>query len=284
MIRLFKKAIYSIYASFTSVDFYRDVAYRQKGFGLQILWTVFFLLFIPSMIQHAVQTHYFLKHKWRQDLLAIPSLNLVNGQIIKRNQTPIVLNKINDLGHFSWIEDNKVPQHVPQNINYFFGNHYFLVRVPQTHWFGIQFDNNDLFLPVASWINLAEPINGECIYQAIGPATIFIISSLFIIFNLLMMFNISFCFVYSFSYVACKMIRLLINNYNPDRKMVCRLLCISMIPTLVLATVIMDTVPYKDYHKFMYIFFYMLNFNIAVRIVRQKSDVTMLDLRSKPDL
>ena len=99
-----------------------------------------------------------------------------------------------------------------------------------------------------------------------------------------MMFNISFFFVYSFSYVACKMIRLIINNYNPERKMVCRLLSVSMIPTLVLATVIMDTVPYKDYHKYMYIFFYMLNFNIAVRIARQKSHVTTLDLGSKPDM
>ena len=284
MIRLFKKAICYIYASFTSVDFYRDVAYRQKGFGLQILWMVFFLLFIPTMIQHAYQTHYLFKKKWREDLVAIPSLNLVNGQILQRYQTSTVLKKINGLGHFSWIENNKIPKNVPQNIEYFLGSHYFLIRVPHTNWFGFQFDNKDLFLPIASWINLAEPINGERIYQAIGPATIFIITSLFLIFNLLMMFNISFFFVYSFSYVACKMIRLIINNYNPERKMVCRLLSVSMIPTLVLATVIMDTVPYKDYHKYMYIFFYMLNFNIAVRIARQKSHVTTLDLGTKPDM
>lgn len=278
MIRLLKKAVFYIFSSFTSVQFYRDVAYREQGFGIKILWTVFFLLFIPSIIHYAYQIHSNLNHLWRNDIVAIPSLKVIDEQILRKNQDKAAIKKIDRLGNISWLENNQIPQNVPEQVNYFLGNHYFLLRVPSNTWFGFQLNSKDLFLPVTSWTNLPEPINGEQIYAAIGPSIIFMMMSLFLVFNLLMMLNMSFFFVYSFSFVACKMIRLIINNYNPDRKMVCRLLSVSMIPTLVFSAVVMDLIPYKDYHKYMYVFLYMLNFNIAVRLARQKSSTTALDL------
>ena len=279
MLRLLKKSIFYIYSAFTSVQFYRDVAYREKGFGINILFMVFLILFIPTIIHYVYQLNDYQKHQWRDDILLIPTLNIQDGTIVKNNQDQVVLKQIQDLNNIDWIGRNQIPQNVAANINYFLGSHYFLLRVPNNHWFGFQMSNKDLFLPITPWNRLKQPINGQEIYHAIGPTIIIAMVGLFLLTNLLVMFNFSFLFVYSFSFVACKMIRLLINNYHPERKMVCRLLCISMIPTLVFASIVMDTIPYQEYHKYMYVFLYMLNFNIAVRLVRQKSNVTTLNLK-----
>ena len=278
MIRLLRKGIFYIYSSFTSVEFYRDVAYREKGYGINILWIVFVILFIPSVLHYIYQLNEHLKQQWRDNILMIPTLNVVNGQVVRKNQDKAILKKIQDLDNISWIEGNQIPQNVPAHIDYYLGNYYFLLRVPSNNWFGFELNKKDLFFPVTSWNTLKAPINGQKIYNQIGSAVIFAMASIFLLMNIAFMLNISFFFVYSFSFVACKMIRLLINNYNPDRKMVCRLLSVSMIPTLVFAGIVMDLIPYKDYHKYMYVFLYMLNFNIAVRLVRQKSPLTALDL------
>jgi hypothetical protein len=268
-----KNGVHFYMRIFYDPSLYRDIAFRQTGYGLKRVFILLFILMLPSFIGLYNQTINHYQKDWIQKLEKLPYLKLENHKLYHYNQDIRISSSINP-DYFRWFNKSKIePEdiHVENPKDFLLGVNYLWVNLPLPHYFGYIVNQEVNYIPILSWMITKEPVSGKSIVGML---------SFNYIFNLILMFSLSmyiinsfmiFFFIRTFGMIAKKMVLMVLRD-SLDYKMACRLLSVAAFPGLTLLALFVDMWGFQEYYKFLFLTVYMTNFYIAIRCIKAKSN------------
>lgn len=259
---------------------YRDVAFREKGYGLKRVYVLLMFLMLPSFIVFNLKINHLFENQWKEDISSLPYLSVNSSGLLNANaQMDLIKNKI-DQDKFLWVPGEQLPVSLLK-MNYspeFIINDKFLWgKIPVIHFMGFQWFQVSIYFPMVQWSMVKEPVMGASIYQAIKSESFGLLT--FMLCSVIAFVNIFYVtfFIRVFAFVGRVMARLLMND-NLDYSLTCRLLSLSAIPTLCFATIYFDLVSQiSEASKYIILGVYMFYFYLSIRFIRAKSSFTWLE-------
>ncbi len=259
--------------SFYDPKLYRDVAFRQKGYGLKPLYILFFILMIPSFFgyYHLIVNHF--QKNFAMSVSKLPVLQLEKNKLYEQYQN-INLLRLIDKHQFQWLPADMKPMQVDnaqvKETLFLLGTDNLWIKLPQNHLFGYEFLNSTINVPVIAWPLVKEPVFGKTIVEALDQSIIygFLLSSAMMMFCIHAM--MIFIFIRSFGLIASKMVMMLLYE-SIEYDIACRLLSLSALPTLTIIY-ILNHFYYDVDLKVLFMGIYMFNFYVGIRFIKARSD------------
>ena len=258
---------------------YRDVAFREKGYGLKRVYLLILILLIPSFIAFNKQVNNLFNHEWKQAIESLPYLTVKNGLLKEDKQLEVIKNTI-DPKYFLWVKGEQLPMDILKtNIDPIFVlNEKFLwVKMPTSHYMGFQWFRVKMYFPILQWGMVEEPVMGRTIFKAIQNSTQYGLS--WLLFTSVIFVNILYAtfFIRLFGFVARVMARFVMND-KLEYGLTCRMLSLSAIPTLCFTTLYLDfSSDVYEEMKYIVMGFYMFYFYLSIRFIRAKSSFKWLN-------
>lgn len=259
--------------TFYDPKLYRDVAFRQKGYGLKPLYILFFILMIPSVLgyYHLIVNHF--QKNFAMSVSKLPVLQLEKNKLYEQYQN-INLLRLIDKHQFQWLPANTKPfETVNMEVRespFLLGTDNLWMKLPKNHFFGYEFLNSTIDIPLIAWVMVKEPVFGKTILEALDNSIVYG----FLLSSAIMMFCIHalmiFIFIRSFGLIASKMVLMLLYE-TIEYDIACRLLSLSAMPTLTIIYMI-NHFYYDMDLKVLFMGLYMFNFYIAIRFIKARSD------------
>jgi len=250
---------------------YRDIVYREEGYGIKRVITVMLCLMMVSYSLIVIKAYDQYQHEEKEKILALPNLIVMNKKLNIYNQSLQSTNLINDK-NFVWVADHQISQvsRKTSEQRIILGTRNLWLPFPKGDYFGYFFQGLGHYFPILSWSEFKGVINGHSIVSqmaALKFAIILLASSipLYMINCLCVVL-----FIRSFAYIARNMVMLAMREAL-EYKLTCRLLAVAAIPSSVLMAGIINIFGIDEYTKFLFIFFYMLYFYLGLRFIKAKS-------------
>lgn len=275
------KTLFMFYIrTFYDPNLYRDVAFRETGYGLKRVYICLMILMFPSFLVFNHQINDLFQHQWKEDIYTLPYLSVSsNGLLDAHSQMDVIKNKINQ-DKFLWVSGEQLPvallkmQYTP---DFIINDRFLWAKIPLIHFMGFQWFQMKMYFPMVQWSMVKEPVMGASIYDAIKSGSFGLLS--FMICSVIAFVNIFYVtfFIRVFAFIGRVMARLLMND-NLEYALTCRLLSLSAVPTLCFATLYLDCVSsISDTIKYLVLGIYMFYFYLGIRFIRAKSHFKWLE-------
>jgi hypothetical protein len=251
---------------------YKDVAFREQGYGMKRALVYLLILMLPSYFLLIYQLNHSYQTQWKAQIEKIPYMRLVNGSLLEVNQSFQAKDALKKLD-MHWLPVNQPPllSNQKEFPPYFIGTINLFVKVPKYNLFGMNIIDNHLYLPLSytsdyhkdfiSGFSIIESIN---LFQIIAFSTITWLMSYFVS----VLFLLS--FLRSFGFIANKMVSLFMHE-KIKYDTACRLLSACGIIPMTIVAMSMDLMPYQDHYKYVFLTIYMFNFYFAIRLISMRS-------------
>jgi len=267
--------------SFYDPKLYRDVAFRQKGYGLKPLYILFFLLMIPSVFGYYHLFVNYLQQNFAMSVSNLPFLQLEKNRLYEQDQNVDLLRLI-DKHQFQWLPANMQPFQVDTQVKetpFLLGTDNLWIKLPKNHIFGYELLNSSIHIPLIVWGMVKEPVIGTSIVEALNMSIIYSFLVAFAMTMFCMHALMIFIFIRSFGLIASKMVMMLLYE-SIEYDIACRLLSLSALPTLTIIY-ILHHFYYDADLKVLFMGIYMFNFYIAIRFIKARSDFRWIkDIRA----
>ena len=258
--------------SFYDPKLYRDVAFRQKGYGLKPLYILFFLLMIPSVFGYYHLFVNYLQQNFAMSVSNLPFLQLEKNRLYEQDQNVNLLRLI-DKHQFQWLPADMKPFQADTQVKetpFLLGTDNLWIKLPKNHFFGYEFLNSSIHIPLIVWGMVKEPVIGTTIVEALNMSTIYSFLGTFAMMMFAMHALMISIFIRTFGLIARKMVLMLLYD-TIEYDLACRLLSLSALPTLTIIY-ILNHFYYDMDLKVLFMGIYMFNFYIAIRFIKARSD------------
>ena len=258
---------------------YRDVAFRQKGYGLKRVYLLILILLIPSFIAFNKQVNDLFNHEWKQAIESLPYLTVKNGLLQESKQLDVIKNTINT-HYFAWSKGEQLPMDILKMATpplFVINDKFLWVKLPTSHYMGFQWFQIKMYFPILQWGVVEEPVMGHNIFKAIENSTQLGLS--WMLFSSVIFINILYAtfFIRLFAFVARVMARFVMNK-KLEYDLTCRMLSLTAIPTLIFTTLYLDfSADVYEEMKYIVMGFYMFYFYLSIRFIRAKSSFKWLE-------
>jgi hypothetical protein len=263
-------------------NFYRDVAFRETGYGIKRIGILLFFLLLPGYGIFMKQIHGFYANEWKNDIQKFPILFIQNHQVFKNSQTTATNKILEDLS-VTWLDKNRMPsaKETTPSEKYFLASSALMVRLPEIDILGMPNTQTPKFLPLYFWYGVKTPfIDGKDIASHLNFKSLVISLAFICLLSFGIMFLYLFTFIRSFGFLARRMVSLFMSE-SLEYQVACRLLSICGIIPLSIFVISSYFIPFQTDYRYVYIAIYMLNFYFGVRIVSTNSLVRWLTPSSK---
>lgn len=269
LIELIQSGIGFYLKSFYSPTCYRNVVFRDEGYGLKRLFIFFVIMLIPSYLVMMGHLFHLYQKVWSDDLKPLPVLILNDGKLSQLNQNIVVKP---DQQLFGWLPSDNTKDILDKDkkFKYYLGTKFLWAKMPLSHTFGFSFIQFDYYVPILQWQFVDFPVFGPNIYKALSKNYLVVIFAMFYLMVTISGFFYLFIFIRSFGIIARRMVSFVL-NYTLEYAQACRLLSLSAIPTITFIVIICDLGLYQDIFKYLFIFIYMFYFYLGVRFIRASS-------------
>lgn len=257
--------------SFFLPSLYRDVAYREEGYGLKrILWTLVGFSLISYVIVGVQLIHQYEK-EFKPRLMTLPNLVLTNHKLEIFNQSLASTRLINP-EYFEWTSTKELMNifQFKENQKMILNSDFLWFPYSGSRYFGYCFSSMGRYFPAISWVNFQDFVNGKILVENLhwfNLLSMLLAMSIPIIF-----FNGFFVilFIRMFAYIAKNMVMLALKEAL-DYKLTCRLLSLSGIPTMSFMAFIINVWGLNENTKFYFMIIYMFYYYLSLRLIRAKS-------------
>ena len=260
-IKIFARLIYDH-------QYYKSVAFNEKGYGTKRLAILLLVLLIPSFIMAFYHIDKLLANEWRGDLQKIPQIFVYKNNFIMSLQTPNTIKQLNYLD-ITWQEKMQNMQS-----KYVLTNYALLAKVPTDFFPGFNLSTQNKYLPVFLFRSApATYIDGKYIATKLGFNVVIMPLIMLSLFSFGVCFAFIYTFIRSFGYVARKMVKIFMGD-DLSYAVSCRLLAISAVIPMTVFFIANYFIPFKPEYRFAYLVLYMLNFYYGVRVISSRSLVS----------
>ena len=272
-LRLFQSYLKSFYAP----AYYRDVVYREDGYGFKRLLLSFLGLMIISyfIIGFHLISQYETIYKAR--IMTLPNLQIEKNKLQLENKSLFSTKMINP-NYFLFLNSSQfsVISSLQYNQKIIMNEDFLWLPIMLKKYFGYCFSNFGNFLPIIIWGSFKDQVNGKIILEHLNWTSLLL--TLFSISIPIYIFNCFFILmsIRLFAHIARKMVMMALKDAL-EYKLTCRLLSLSAIPTMTYMALIINIWGVNEYTKYLFIGISMLNYYIGLRIIKAKSQFRWLN-------
>jgi hypothetical protein len=278
VVQFFQQGLKSYLRSFYSKEYYRDVAFREEGYGFKRLLLAFLvLMFISySIISYHLIHQYETVYKAR--IQSLPNLQIEQGQLNNYNQSLFSERLVNSK-YFLWINSSQLNElsNLENRDLIILSDTFLWIPYSGADYFAYSFSRVGNFIPLVSWKALNGVVNGQVIVDHINWLTIltmfFLVSILIYALNCLLIFIA----IKLFGYIAKKMAVIVLREVI-EYDLACRLLCLTSIPSFTIMALIIDIWGLNEFTKFNYMIVSMTYYYLSIRFIKEKSQVKWLNI------
>lgn len=250
---------------------YRDIAYRQEGYGIKSLLMATLMAMMVSYLMLGIKTYAQFERVEKPKILALPNFMIENKKLNNFNQSVQSTQLVNSR-FFNWVSDYNLPNVLAAKADrrLILGERYLWMPYPEGPYLGDFFLSAAHYLPIISWAEFDGLVNGPILLAHNRPITLWF--KLFC--SALPYYAVNcffiFLFIRLFGHIARNMVMLAMRE-SLEYKLTCRLLSATGIPTLVLMTMIIHYFGFHPATKFIFMGIYMFYFYLGLRFIKAKS-------------
>jgi len=251
---------------------YKDIAFREQGYGIKRAIIFLFVLTIPSYVMLIYKINQSYQTEWKSQIEKIPYLKLEQGRVFQTQQS-FQSNQILKQLDMRWLPPYQFPNLSGQKEfpGYFLGTVNLFVKVSNYNLFGLNIIDKNMYIPLPYTKDYqGQVVSGYSIIESTRLTQLIAFSTMI----WLMSFSVGALFLFSFlrtfAFVAKKMVGLFMHE-QIQYASACRLLSATGIIPLAIVAISMNFMPYQDHYKYFYLAIYMFNFYFAVRLISMRS-------------
>lgn len=272
-----KKGIFFYFRIFYDPILYRDIAFREKGYGLKRVFLSLFILMLPSFFYLYSDLRLQYQTTWLNALKKLPTLTLTRGELNKNSQTMEAIRQV-DTKQFVWFYANHVDPTLFEKKAikpFLLGIKNLWVNLPQGHYFGFNLDKKINYFPLIIWNNFHGSVSSSQILSVFNLQALMIYTIIYGLFMYFINCFYAFLFIRTFAIIARRMVLIVLKD-TIDYDVACRLLSVTLISSMIILAFIINIKGFNEHIKFLMMVIFMFYYYLALRFVKAKSEFRWL--------